>query len=1092
MIFDLIRDLHDTLDKMPAEHRSKHKLSLIQESLRLDAHFIDRHRSDYPQALFQSLWNRLTWHDSPNVGEYYSKGDCFWPNGVTPWESKSERLSALAEEWHQTKTYNTPGYSWIRSQRPMETPLGSSQQVVFVGHTASVTQVAHFHDGLRVISASEDKTIRIWDRVGGEEILCIGGHHEAVTGVAITTDDSRILSASSDGTIRIWRAESGDCLGTLRHSSGVICLALSNDNSLAAAGLADGSVCVWSLTDQLERSRFHTEHRIQDIVFSSDGKSLVIATTRYAYCHSVDSGELLFRQSGVRGKVSSISVGEEGQLAVSAGEQNSGVVIWAMSSGREVCRLLGHTENIAGVKLFDKSRRVVTCSFDQTIRIWDVASGKQLSVRWFPEVTNTLSVSFDGRFLLCGTSEGICRQFEIANDRVITKLQGEDRVIGNVALSTNGQFIATTTLFQPTVRVWNGGDGLLRHELYGHIGGLNLSLTVQFSPNGKQLLSKGEMGRDARLWNPDSGVPTVRFDPTLVLSNSRFSNDESLLVANVDNPEWSAQTRLEREVTPFVIDCRLGKPLPIDVASIDVDDPAQAMRDTQFHAQSTGQETMIRDRGGRVLAWFHLPLRNITSVRGGGRWAGSYETHLCLFAIDYPDMVPFPAQTRTTETRSVWESRFPVDEEERHFTNKYANSGAGSFDSVLKQVIQGDIETREKALRAFVGTDLNSSQREQLVAALVEVVRDSRMEPMTFALLGPLLGDYPEILPAAVEGLNADHFSRQLGCLTLIKGFGAAAKPYLDQLLDLLSTHPTSELADLIHAAVSDIGLDATIPVVVLVKALRWSNDRTRHEVCDILDQLIADEMSTGVVPEAALIGRLLPGLDGYSRKRITRLLGQIGPEVAFSVAQLLPQLDSQDQELRRATAYALSRMFPNQSKLYLAAAILCSERVDVRRAGAKELLASGANARLVHPIIVRAMDEERDVEVRATISEILASLSAEKVLAAPSGVDEISKNALDTANAAQPSRRADPDKAAAFNVLVREVRSLWETNRNSLPWWERLRCPPPPMESDDGTGARTADWRRGLAKYEEEWKKWHSSPMWLRCLASPPVFSLR
>ena len=55
MIFDLVRDFADVLDAMPAAHPRQGILKLLDEAIRRDVHFIDRHRQDYPQALFQCL-----------------------------------------------------------------------------------------------------------------------------------------------------------------------------------------------------------------------------------------------------------------------------------------------------------------------------------------------------------------------------------------------------------------------------------------------------------------------------------------------------------------------------------------------------------------------------------------------------------------------------------------------------------------------------------------------------------------------------------------------------------------------------------------------------------------------------------------------------------------------------------------------------------------------------------------------------------------------------------------------------------------------------------------------------------------------------
>jgi hypothetical protein len=66
--------------------------------------------------------------------------------------------------------------------------------------------VAFSPDGSRIASASEDRSVKIWDAAMGEEVLTLKGHADTIGGVAFSPDGSRIVSASSDGTVRVWDA----------------------------------------------------------------------------------------------------------------------------------------------------------------------------------------------------------------------------------------------------------------------------------------------------------------------------------------------------------------------------------------------------------------------------------------------------------------------------------------------------------------------------------------------------------------------------------------------------------------------------------------------------------------------------------------------------------------------------------------------------------------------------------------------------------------------------------------------------------------------------------------------------------------------
>ena len=71
-------------------------------------------------------------------------------------------------------------------------------------------------DGKRVVTASADKTARIWDAESGKEIAVLKGHGGIVLSAAFSGDGKRVVTASEDKTARIWDAESGKEIAVLK------------------------------------------------------------------------------------------------------------------------------------------------------------------------------------------------------------------------------------------------------------------------------------------------------------------------------------------------------------------------------------------------------------------------------------------------------------------------------------------------------------------------------------------------------------------------------------------------------------------------------------------------------------------------------------------------------------------------------------------------------------------------------------------------------------------------------------------------------------------------------------------------------------
>jgi Sec-independent protein secretion pathway component TatC len=89
-------------------------------------------------------------------------------------------------------------------------------------------------DGRLAVSASHDKTLKVWDLETGRELRTLSGHSGEVWGVAVSGDGRRAVSASSDRTLRVWDLETGAEVATFSCDGAAHCCAFAGERMIVA------------------------------------------------------------------------------------------------------------------------------------------------------------------------------------------------------------------------------------------------------------------------------------------------------------------------------------------------------------------------------------------------------------------------------------------------------------------------------------------------------------------------------------------------------------------------------------------------------------------------------------------------------------------------------------------------------------------------------------------------------------------------------------------------------------------------------------------------------------------------------------------
>ncbi len=562
MIFDLIRDFANVLDALPVNHPQFRILALLNEALRRDVHFIDRHRGDYPQALFQCLWNSCWWYDSQEAARQYSAT-------VAEWVASGPRLRAephldqLLEEWEYCKAKNTPAFTWIESLRPPVVPLGAGQHAVLPGHADEVRSLKFSGDARQLASLSKDGTLSLWDTRSSGTIRVICGDYSAieqsqddtrvvcvakdgmrhawdfatgaeiestnirVKGGAYSPDGTRVIS-STDGVMRIQDAFTGEVIASMRDEMGLVtnmCYSPDGTRIITTSSVSDASgrqhhaLRVWSADEGILLSTFRETSPVESVSFSPNGERLLVVGFfgRGAYVVDAATGQKLMclRRDDFEMVLACYSPDGERILTVARGR--STIREWDAYTGLELRDFRGHEDRVTCLCYSSDGAWFASGSQDRTVRVWSTATCQPpMRLRGHNSALSAFRYSPDGAAIVSGSGsltdpdDVSVRIWNAANGEELATLRGYTGEVREFCFSPDGTRIYSCAASfreseDDSVRVWNATTGECLADLRGH---KRWVVTLCVSPDGQQIAS-GSFDRTIRIWDPVAGTETA-------------------------------------------------------------------------------------------------------------------------------------------------------------------------------------------------------------------------------------------------------------------------------------------------------------------------------------------------------------------------------------------------------------------------------------------------------------------------------------------------------------------------------------------------------------------------------------------------------
>ena len=220
---------------------------------------------------------------------------------------------------------------------------------------------------------------------------------------------------------------------------------------------------------------------------------------------------------------------------LASGGYDGTVRLWDVASGKETARLEGHDNFVHSVTFSPDGTQLASAGGpsygdgDTTVRLWDVASGQQTAhLEGHDSAVKSVAFSPDGtRLASAGSNDRSVHVWDVASGQETARLEGHGNEVNSVAFSPDGTQLASGS-YDGTVRLWELASG---KEIARLEHGANVN-SVAFSPDGTQLAS-GSNDDTVRLWDVASGKETARLEGHGdIVSSVAFSPDGTRLASS--------------------------------------------------------------------------------------------------------------------------------------------------------------------------------------------------------------------------------------------------------------------------------------------------------------------------------------------------------------------------------------------------------------------------------------------------------------------------------------------------------------------------------------------------------------------------------
>jgi WD40 repeat protein/serine/threonine protein kinase/ribose 1,5-bisphosphokinase PhnN len=422
--------------------------------------------------------------------------------------------------------------SWDKTAKLWD--AASGKLIASFDHQGWIWHAEFSPDGARILTASADKTAKLWDAASGELIASFA-HNGAVTNAVFSPDGTRILTASADRTAKLWDAASGKLIASFDHQGWIA--VFSPDGARILTASADNTAKLWDAASGELLASFAHQDTVEVTAFSPDGARILTASAdNTAKLWDVASGKVLFsfahddfvHHEGVKSAFS-----PDGARILTASWETA--KLWDAASGKLIASF-AHEDGVYHAAFSPDGARILTASADKTAKLWDAASGELIGSFAHQQGVQWAGFSPNGARILTASYDKTAKLWDAASAKPIASFGHRDG-LWQAAFSPDGTRILTASA-DKSARLWDAGSGKVIAS-FAHEDTVEVAA---FSLDGARILT-ASADKTTKLWDAASGKLVASFDHQDAVSEAAFSPDGArILTASVDKTAklWDA------------------------------------------------------------------------------------------------------------------------------------------------------------------------------------------------------------------------------------------------------------------------------------------------------------------------------------------------------------------------------------------------------------------------------------------------------------------------------------------------------------------------------------------------------------------------